>query len=50
MKQRNPGELRKLACWYRVSAERAGTPTIWDGRLRRAEELEEEPARARVRK
>jgi hypothetical protein len=40
MKQRGPDELRELACWYRAFAERAGNPTIWEGRLRRAEELE----------
>ena len=50
MKQRNPDELRKLACWYRAFAERAGNPTIWEGRLRRAEELEEKAAGAKVRK
>jgi len=49
MKQRNPDELRELACWYRAFADRAGNPTIWEGRLRRAEELEEEAARGKVR-
>jgi len=44
MQQRNPDELRDLACWYRAFAERAGNPAIWEGRLRRAEELEEEAA------
>ena len=50
MEQRDPDELRKLARWYRAFAERAGNPTIWEGRLRRAEELEEEAAGAQVRK
>ena len=49
MKQRSPDELRELACWYRAFAERAGNPTIWEGRLRRAEELEEEAARGKAR-
>ena len=48
MQQRNPDELRELACWYRSYAERAGSTTIWEGRLRRAEELEEEAARGKV--
>jgi hypothetical protein len=33
-------ELRKLAAWYREFAERTENPTIWDFRLRRAEQLE----------
>ena len=36
----NSGELRRLAAWYRDQAERAGSPVIWDRRLRTAEELE----------
>jgi hypothetical protein len=48
MQQRSPDELRELAWWYRAYAERAGSTTIWDGRLRRAEELEEEAARSAV--
>jgi SMC interacting uncharacterized protein involved in chromosome segregation len=35
-------KLRKLAAWYREFAERAGSPTIWDSRLRMAEDLEAE--------
>jgi len=38
----DPGELRKLASWYRKFAERAGNPVIWDCRLRMAEDLDEE--------
>jgi hypothetical protein len=41
----NPAELRKLAAWYREFAERAGNPTIWEARLRTAEELEAETQR-----
>ncbi len=35
-------KLRDLASWYREFAERAGNPTIWDARLRTAEDLERE--------
>ena len=49
MKQRSQRSPDELACWYRAFAERAGNPTIWEGRLRRAEELEEEAARGKVR-
>ena len=41
----DPGKLRELACWYRQFAERTGNPTIWDARLRTAEDLEAEAAR-----
>jgi len=37
--------LRELACWYREFAERTANPTIWDARLRTADELEREAAR-----
>jgi hypothetical protein len=37
--------LRNLAAWYREFAERAGEPWIWDARLRRADELEQEATR-----
>jgi hypothetical protein len=37
--------LRELAGWYRALAERTGNPTIWDSRLRTAEDLEAEAAR-----
>lgn len=40
-----PDRLRELACWYREFAERTGNPTIWDARLRTAEDLEAEAAR-----
>ena len=35
-------ELRELAAWYRNFSERAGSPWIWEARLRRAKELERE--------
>jgi hypothetical protein len=41
----DPEKLRELASWYREFAERTGNPTIWDGRLRTAEDLEAEAAR-----
>jgi hypothetical protein len=41
----DPQKLRQLACWYRAFAERIGNPTIWDSRLRTAEDLEAEAAR-----
>jgi hypothetical protein len=34
--------LRDLATWYREFAERTDNPTIWDSRLRTAEDLERE--------
>jgi hypothetical protein len=42
---KEPEKLRELASWYREFAERTGNPTIWDGRLRTAEDLEAEAAR-----
>jgi hypothetical protein len=42
-------KLRELAAWYREFAERAGNPWIWEARLRRAEELDEEAARLETR-
>ena len=38
----DPAKLRELAAWYREFAEQSGNPTIWDGRLRTAEDLEAE--------
>jgi hypothetical protein len=38
-------KLRELAGWYRTFAERTGNPTIWELRLRTAEDLEEAAAR-----
>jgi hypothetical protein len=42
--------LRELAAWYREFAERAGNPTIWEARLRTAEDLEAEAARLEARR
>ena len=38
----HPAQLRALAAWYRDFAERAGNSTIWEARLRTAEDLERE--------
>ena len=40
MDEKHPEKLRELASWYREFAERAGNPTIWDSRLRTAEDLD----------
>lgn len=45
VEMRNPAKLRKLASWYREFAERAGSPVIWEGRLRMAGDLEAEADR-----
>jgi hypothetical protein len=42
---KEPRRLRELAAWYRVFAERAGNPVIWEARLRTAAELEREADR-----
>jgi hypothetical protein len=41
----DPQKLRELAAWYREFAERTGNPSIWEARLRMAEDLEQEAAR-----
>jgi len=41
----DPFKLRKLASWYREYAKRAENPTIWDARLRTADELDAEADR-----
>jgi hypothetical protein len=38
----DPKRLRELARWYRNFAEKAGSPVIWDFRLRRADSLDAE--------
>jgi hypothetical protein len=46
-----PGEdrrLRELAAWYRQFAELAGNATIWEARLRTAEDLEAEAERIKA--
>src|ERR1700675_4250102 len=37
--------LRELAAWYREFVQRAGNPTIWQSRLRMAEDLASEADR-----
>jgi hypothetical protein len=37
--------LRELAAWYRETAQRAGSPVIWEARLLTAEDLEAEADR-----
>ena len=34
--------LRNLAAWYREFADKAGTPWVWEARLRHGEELDRE--------
>ena len=41
-------ELRKRAEWYREFAERAGTPWVWEARLKTAEKLEAEAVRVKL--
>jgi hypothetical protein len=38
-------KLRELACWYREFAERTDNPTIWEARLRTADDLDAEAIR-----
>ncbi len=38
-------KLRELASWYREFADRAGSPSIWDSRLRTADDLDNEAER-----
>jgi hypothetical protein len=38
----DPQKLRELAAWYREFAEKTGKPSIWESRLRMAEDLEQE--------
>jgi len=38
----DPQKLRELAAWYREFAEKTVNPTIWEARLRTAEDLENE--------
>ena len=38
-------KLRELACWYREFAERTDNPTIWEARLRTADDLDAEAVR-----
>ena len=45
----NPQKLRELAAWYREFAEKTANPSIWEARLRMAEDLEEEAERIEKR-
>lgn len=45
----DPQKLRELAAWYREFAEKTGNPSIWEARLRMAEDLEHEAARLEKR-
>jgi len=38
----DPQKLRELAAWYREYAEKTANPSIWESRLRMAEDLENE--------
>jgi hypothetical protein len=44
-----PEEMRALASWYRERAEPTENPTIWERRLRTAEDLEEKAMQADCR-
>ncbi len=41
----DPQKLRELAAWYREFAEKTENASIWEARLRTAEDLELEAAR-----
>jgi hypothetical protein len=41
-RQLNPDKLRELAAWYREFAEKTANPSIWEARIRMAEDLEHE--------
>jgi hypothetical protein len=41
-KMDDPQKLRELAAWYREFAEKTANPSIWEKRLRMAEDLEHE--------
>lgn len=45
----SPGEMRTLAAWYRALAEDTDNPTIWESRLRTAENIEEMATRTDCR-
>jgi hypothetical protein len=45
----DPLKLRELAAWYREFAEKTGNPSIWEARLRMAEDLEREAERLEQR-
>lgn len=45
----DPSKLRELAAWYREFAEKTGNTSIWESRLRMAEDLEREADRLEQR-
>jgi hypothetical protein len=45
----SPNEMRALASWYRERAEATENPTIWESRLRTAQDLEEMAVQADCR-
>jgi hypothetical protein len=45
----DPQKLRELAAWYREFAERTDNPSIWEARLRMADDLEQEAERLEKR-
>jgi hypothetical protein len=45
----DPQKLRELAAWYREFAEKTANPSIWEARLRMAEDLEQEASRLEKR-
>jgi hypothetical protein len=45
----DPQKLRELAAWYREFAEKTANPSIWEARLRMAEDLEQEAGRLEQR-
>jgi hypothetical protein len=45
----DPLKLRELAAWYREFAEKTANPSIWEARLRMAEDLEQEALRLEKR-
>jgi hypothetical protein len=45
----DPLKLRELAAWYREFAEKTANPSIWEVRLRMAEDLECEADRLEQR-
>jgi len=45
----DPEKLRELAAWYREFAEQTRNPSLWESRLRMAEDLDREAARLEAR-
>jgi hypothetical protein len=41
--------LEQLAAWHRFNADHAGSPWVWEARLRTAEDLERRAADLRIR-